>query len=146
MLEQSDSNKLIFTGVQGTGKTAGIVAEASLMLQSNSHLPVIIHAKDYSEGETWASIITKTLGINTEWNEIDLLCALQNAAFLRKHMNGGWLFVTPNCVICVDGIDEASSWKFWRDRIEETVAFSAMFPRIKLYFCLGHMCLQIVTN
>lgn len=58
--------------MQGTGKTAGIVAEASLMLQSNSHLPVIIHAKDYSEGETWASIITKTLGINTEWNEIDL--------------------------------------------------------------------------
>lgn len=134
LLEQSDSNKLIFTGVQGTGKTAGIVAEASLMLQSNSHLPVIIHAKDYSEGETWASIITKTLGINTEWNEIDLLCALQNAAFLRKHMNEDGLFVTPNCVICVDGIDEASSWKFWRDRIEETVAFSAMFPRIKFIF------------
>lgn len=104
------------------------------MLQSNSHLPVIIHAKDYSEGETWASIITKTLGINTEWNEIDLLCALQNAAFLRKHMNEDGLFVTPNCVICVDGIDEASSWKFWRDRIEETVAFSAMFPRIKFIF------------
>lgn len=134
LLEQNDSNKLIFTGVQGTGKTAGIVAEASLMLQSNSHLPVIIHAKDYSEGENWASIITRTLGLNTEWNEIDLLCALQNAAFLRKHMNEDELFVTPNCVICVDGIDEATSWKFWRDRIEETVAFSVMFPRIKFVF------------
>lgn len=134
LLEQSDSNKLIFTGVQGTGKTAGIVAEVSLMLQSNSHLPVIIHAKDFSVGETWASIITKTLGLNTEWNEIDLLCALQNATFLRKHMNEDGLFVTPNCVICIDGIDEAPSWKFWRDRIDETAAFSAMFPRIKFVF------------
>lgn len=134
LLEQKDSNKLIFTGVQGTGKTAGIVADVSLMLKCKSHLPVIIHAKDYSDGDTWLSIITKTLGLGTGWNEIELFYALQNAAFLRNRMGEDDFFVAPNCVICVDGIDEAPSWKYWKDKIDETAAFSDAFPRIKFVF------------
>ncbi len=132
-LEDCDSNKIIFLGMQGTGKTAGMIAEASLFLQKGIHLPVIIHAKEYYEGETWASIIIKTLGLSYEWNEIELLGALQNAALIRKKNNIEFS-VEPQCVIFVDGIDEAISWKFWKERIEETTAFKSKFPRIKFVF------------
>lgn len=134
ILEEPDSNKIIFLGMQGTGKTAGIVSEASELLQSRAHLPVIVHAKEYSEGETWTSIITKTLGLTAEWNESELLGALQNAAILRNYGKRQEFFVNPKCVIIVDGIDESLSWKFWRDKIEETIAFQNTFPRIKFVF------------
>lgn len=133
LLEDCDSNKILFLGMQGTGKTAGMIAEASLFLQNGVHLPVIIHAKEYSEGETWASMIIKTLGLSYEWNEMDLLGALQNAALIRKKDNIEFP-VEPQCVIFVDGIDEAISWKFWKEKIEETTAFKRKFSRIKFVF------------
>ena len=133
LIEYRDDNKIIFLGMQGTGKTAGIIAEAAGYLQNGVHLPVIIHAKEYKDGDTWASMIIKTLGLNAEWNEIELLSALQNAAFIRKPRDGKF-FIEPQCVVVVDGIDEATSWKFWKEKIEETAAFTKWFPRIKFVF------------
>lgn len=80
LIELRDDNKIIFLGMQGTGKTAGIIAEAASYLQNGVHLPVIVHAKEYKEDDSWASMIIKTLGLNAEWNEIELFGALQNAA------------------------------------------------------------------
>ena len=119
--------------MQGTGKTAGIIAEAASYLQNGVHLPVIVHAKEYKEGDSWASMIIKTLGLNAEWNEIELFGALQNAAFIRKPRDGEF-FIEPQCVVIVDGIDEASSWEYWKGKIEETTAFKKRFPRIKFVF------------
>ena len=45
LLKDYDSNKLIFLGMQGTGKTAGMIAETAGFLQNRIHLPVIVHAK-----------------------------------------------------------------------------------------------------
>jgi len=128
LIEYRDDNKIIFLGMQGTGKTAGIIAEAAGYLQNGVHLPVIIHAKEYKDGDTWASMIIKTLGLNAEWNEIELLSALQNAAFIRKPRDGKF-FIEPQCVVVVDGIDEATSWKFWKEKIEETAAFTKMVSK-----------------
>ena len=133
LIDYRDDNKIIFLGMQGTGKTAGIIAEAASYLQNGVHLPVVVHAKEYKEGDSWASMIIKTLGLNAEWNEIELFGALQNAAFIRKPRDGEF-FIEPQCVVIVDGIDEASSWKYWKGKIEETTAFKKRFPRIKFVF------------
>lgn len=89
--------------------------------------------KSTKEGDSWASMIIKTLGLNAEWNEIELFGALQNAAFIRKPRDGEF-FIEPQCVVIVDGIDEASSWEYWKGKIEETTAFKKRFPRIKFVF------------
>ena len=133
LIDYRDDNKIIFLGMQGTGKTAGIIAEAASYLQNGVHLPVIVHAKEYKDGDSWTSMIIKTLGLNAEWNEIELFGALQNAAFIRKPRDGEF-FIEPQCVVVVDGIDEASSWKYWKEKIEETTAFKKRFPRIKFVF------------
>lgn len=63
----SDShNKIIFLGNQGTGKTAGIVSEIDLMLQDKSFLPVLVQAKDYRKGDSWLSILTRTIGLASQ--------------------------------------------------------------------------------
>lgn len=133
-LLNNDNNKIIFLGMQGTGKTAGIVAEAAMFLSSRIHLPVIIRAKDFSDGDTWASMIISSLGLEATWNEIELFEALQNAAFLRAYGDNRKIFVEPKCVIMVDGVDESTSWKFWKDKINETEAFLNTFSRIKFVF------------
>lgn len=133
LLDNGDDNKIIFLGVQGTGKTAGIVAEATKFMHNKLHLPIIIHAKEFSSDDTWTSIITRTLGLETTWNEIELFQALQNASFLRGY-NNHKIGVESKCVIIVDGIDESTSWKFWIDKINETKAYQKLFPRIKFVF------------
>lgn len=134
LLKDYDSNKLIFLGMQGTGKTAGMIAETAGFLQNRIHLPIIVHAKEFAEGETWVSIITKTLGLSTEWSEMELFGALQNAALLKGKNRAREFFVRPQCVIFVDGIDEASSWAFWKNRIDETSTFGKLFPAVKFVF------------
>ena len=134
ILDDRNDNKIMFLGIQGTGKTAGIVAESSIFLSSKIHLPIIIHAKEFSEGDTWTSMIINSLGLADTWNEIELLGALQNAAFLRAYNANQEFHVEAKCVIIVDGIDESISWKFWKDKINETEAFQKNFPRIKFAF------------
>lgn len=133
----SDShNKIIFLGNQGTGKTAGIVSEIDLMLQDKSFLPVLVQAKDYRKGDSWLSILTRTIGLSTTWSELELFQALENAALLRnRYLNESCdIVVQPKCLICVDGIDEASSWSFWKERIEETQVYEGIFPNVKFVF------------
>lgn len=129
-------NKIIFLGNQGTGKTAGIVSEINLMIQDKTYLPILVQAKDYGKGDSWLSILTRTIGLSTTWSESELFRAFENAALLRnrylreKHD----IVVQPKCLICVDGIDESSSWDFWKERIEETQAYENIFPNAKFVF------------
>lgn len=129
-------NKIIFLGNQGTGKTAGIVSEINLMIQDKTYLPILVQAKDYGKGDSWLSILTRTIGLSTTWSESELFRAFENAALLRnrylreKHD----IVVQPKCLICVDGIDESSSWDFWKERIEETQAYENIFPNVKFVF------------
>ena len=133
----SDShNKIIFLGNQGTGKTAGIVSEINLMLQGKTYLPILVQAKDYRKGDSWLSILTITIGLSTTWSELELFQALENAALLRnRYLNESCdIVVQPKCLICVDGIDEASSWSCWKERIEETQVYENIFSNVKFVF------------
>lgn len=135
-LKDTIDNCMVFLGDQGTGKTAGILAETSVMLQQRTHLPILVHAKDFSVGDTWLSILLKTLGMSSKWDERELFRALENAALLRKRReeNNKGITIQPKCLICVDGIDEATSWDFWQERINEVKVYEKDFSGIKFVF------------
>lgn len=133
ILDVTTDNRLIILGNQGTGKTAGIVAEASKMLEENSHLPILVHAKDFSEGDTWLDILVSTIGLSNTWDERSLLSALQTSAMLHNKTEGDFR-IEAKCVICVDGLDEANSWQYWKNKIDEVVAYKQDYPRIKFVF------------
>ncbi len=102
----------------------------------NHLLLVLVQAKDYRKGDSWLSILTRTIGLSTTWSELELFQALENAALLRnRYLNESCdIVVQPKCLICVDGIDEASSWSFWKERIEETQVYEGIFPNVKFVF------------
>lgn len=133
ILDEDNDNRLIILGNQGTGKTAGIVAEASSQLDQRCHLPILVRAKDFSDGDTWLDILEKTIGLPDVWEERSLLCALQSAALYRSDIEGD-ISIEPKCVIFVDGIDEAKSWQFWKEKINEVTAYKDDFPRIRFVF------------
>lgn len=87
------------------------------------------------------TILTRTIGLSTTWSELELFQALENAALLRnRYLNESCdIVVQPKCLICVDGIDEASSWSFWKERIEETQVYEGIFPNVKFVFYQDHM-------
>lgn len=132
-LNETTDNRLIIIGNQGTGKTAGIVAVTSKMLEEKSHLPILVHAKDYSEGHTWLDVLIKTIGLSNTWDERSLFSALQTSAMLHNIAEGDFS-IEPKCVICVDGLDEANSWQYWKNKIDEVVAYKEEYPRIKFVF------------
>ena len=134
-LSEKDSNRLILLGNPGSGKTTGIVSETGSFLENKEHLPILVHAKDFSSGETWASIIEKTLGLSSNWDEKELLFSIQSSAQLgRGDADPKQFDVVSKCIICVDGIDESESWDFWKNRIEETEAYKELYPRVKFVF------------
>lgn len=133
LLQDTSDNRLIILGNQGTGKTAGIVAEIENLIKERNHLPILVHAKDFSTGSTWLEILVKTIGLSNTWNEKSLLNALQTSALVRNQNNSDFS-ITPNFVICVDGLDESESWQFWKDKIDEAIAYNTDFPRIKFIF------------
>lgn len=136
-IEGTNDNRIIFLGNQGTGKTAGIIGEIEKYLQEGIFTPILVHASDFRNGESWLSIINKTLGISYGLSELEMLELLDNSAYIRgevcnkssKHDG-----VIHKCVICVDGIDESASWNFWKTKIREAKVFADIFPRIKFVF------------
>lgn len=136
LLNSDFDNRIIFLGNQGTGKTAGIVAEANNLLQEKSHLPILVRAKEFSTGDNWLSILTKTLGLPNTWSDRELFKALENAALLRNksNKNSEMVGIQPKCLICIDGIEESSSWTFWEERIEEAKVYEKDFAGIKFVF------------
>ncbi len=126
-------NRLILLGNPGCGKTTAIVSEASELFKDKSHLPVLVHARDFNTGDSWSSIIEKTLGLSSNWDEDELLRALENVALLRNDGHSAYGII-PKCVICVDGLDEAAQHSFWRERIEEAAAYTSRFTRVRFVF------------
>ena len=101
-------NRLIFLGNPGTGKTFSIISEIKQMLDEKVHLPILVRAKEFSSGDTWRTIILKTLDLPDAWTEEAIFVALESAA-QRVHRNSSSVSqnIQANVIICVDGIDES---------------------------------------
>lgn len=124
-----DENRCIFLGDMGAGKTVAIVDEIDGFIKNQKHFPILVHATDFSTGNTWKDIVEKTLGLASNWNESELFNALEAAAMLRDTKG----FVSK-CIICVDSLDESSSYSFWKEKIKESAKFQSKFKRIKFVF------------
>ena len=129
LLSRPNNNKIVFLGGAGSGKTVAIVDEIDRYLKSNMHLPVLVHAPDFSTGDTWKTIIEKTLGLSNKWSEIELFRVLEESASLKDEEG----FVSK-CIICVDGIDESTAYDFWRNRIQEAEKYRSIFKRVRFVF------------
>lgn len=128
-------NRLIFLGNPGTGKTFSIISEIKQMLDEKVHLPILVRAKEFSSGDTWRTIILKTLDLPDAWTEEAIFVALESAA-QRVHRNSSSVSqnIQSNVIICVDGIDESSDWDFWKEKIRETKRFKSKFKNTKFVF------------
>ena len=126
-------NKLIFLGDQGSGKTTGIVAEVKDFLTKKTHLPVLVHAKDFSTGDSWSDIIQKSLGVSNTRSESVLFSALKNYLLLQSDNMDEEYGFEPHCVICVDGIDEGD-WEFWKEKIGEVEAYQKDYAFLRFVF------------
>lgn len=124
-----DVNRRIFLGDMGSGKTVAIVDEIDGFIKKQKHFPILVHATDFSTGNTWKDIVEKTLGLASNWNESELFNALEAAAMLRDTEG----FVSK-CIICVDSLDESSSYSFWKEKIKESAEFQSKYKRIKFVF------------
>lgn len=134
LVRKRNENKMVILGDPGSGKTTGIVTEIANCFTKKTHLPILVHARDYSGNDTWSSIIEKTLGITANWEEQELFLALQSAALISAKRESDEYNIDPCCVICVDGIDESSHWEFWKRKIEEVAAYREKYPRIRFVF------------
>lgn len=136
-IKGDNSNRMLFLGNPGTGKTAGIISEVVSKFESKEHIPVLIRARDFSDGDTWKTILEKTLGLSNELDEYDLFQTLEIASQNRRTYDEDTINkakYTSKCFICVDGIDEAPSFEFWKSKIDESSAFNSEFPHIKFIF------------
>lgn len=52
----------------------------------------------------------------------------------RREENNKGITIQPKCLICVDGLDEATSWDFWQERINEVKVYEKDFSGIKFVF------------
>lgn len=135
-IQEQHGNSLILLGNPGTGKTAGIISEVVNNLENSNHLPILVHARDFSDNDTWKSILEKTMGLADAKDEYDLFNILEITAqnYRDKYRDEGEADYISRCFICVDGIDEAPSYRFWKRMIDEAQAFQRIFPLIKFVF------------
>lgn len=133
LFEINSDNRIVFLGNPGSGKTTGIVGEMSQWLEETTHLPILVHAKDFARGDNWCSILQRTLGLSSDWNENEMFTSMENVALLRRHPNPDGIGIVPKVVICVDGVDEAD-WCFWREKINEVKAFAEPYPYLRFVF------------
>lgn len=136
---QNDENKLIFIGNPGTGKTFGIVAEIQNLFTEGIHIPILVHAREFSEGYSWRDILTKTLSLNSSWDEESLFQALESTAYTKQRtreigQSDNNVKVRSNVVICVDGLDEITPYQYWEEKIKETKIYKDKYERTKFVF------------
>ncbi len=137
-LNRTISNAISYThctidGEQGTGKTCGLINKAREYLEEKRHIPILVLATDFNDGESWCQVIKRALGLGDRWDEAALWQALSSYAALGDTSADG-LCVRSKVAIMVDGLDENPSPSNWEERIREADIISAKHPRIRFAY------------
>ncbi len=136
---QLDNRRYLILGNPGSGKTHGIANLVQSLLDESLHIPILIRAKDVNPNNNWADILRETLGIASDWDEMELLQALEALSY-RAEINNGHIAdtdvpkITPKILICIEGVDESRPYAPWYDRLREIEAICEKYPRLK--FCV----------
>lgn len=123
----------VIAGDQGTGKTCGIVNKAQKYMKAKHHVPILLLATDFHDGDSWFQAVKRALGLGDNWDEAALWQALTSYAALNDYAEGD-LYIRSKVAIMVDGLDEASSPSGWEERIREGDTISTTYPRIRFAY------------
>ncbi|MGO4876567.1 hypothetical protein ACEN2P_08195 [Pedobacter psychrotolerans] len=134
LTERLAPHNQIILGPVGTGKTHGIAKAVEGLLQAD--LPAIIIRAKGTNCASWGEVLAHSIG-GGEWTDLQLFNALEslairmsvNRAFLEK--NDSFKNHTTKLLIAIDGVDEASDWEPWKDRVKECPTFMEKFPMIR---------------
>lgn len=135
------SFNMIILGNPSTGKTHGLANYVENRLKES--LPaLLIRVKDVRADEGWGSILRRSLEISGEWSTDEIWSGLEACASicdvrraLNEDNNSEIENETTRFLICIDGIDESTTWNSWIERIGELEAINRWHP--KLRFCLS---------
>lgn len=132
---------LIILGNPSTGKTHGLANYVENSLNENFPA-LLIRAKDVRADEGWGSILKRSLELSGEWSTDEIWSGLEACASmcdvrraLNKDHDSEIENETTRFLICIDGIDESTTWSSWIERIGELETINRWHP--KLRFCLS---------
>ena len=128
---------IVFLGEPGTGKTNGVAAITQQLIKEERHIPILIQAKNIPTNYGWKDIIISSLGIADNWDELELwqaLSSLTNRKKIKYFSEENIINILPKVIIIVDGIDEASDYDFWKDKIKESAVILKNFPVLRFCF------------
>lgn len=135
------SFNVIILGDPSTGKTHGLANYVENSLKE-SFPALLIRAKDVRADEGWGSILRRSLELSGEWSTDEIWSGLEACASIcdvRRALNEDYDSEIGNentrFLICVDGIDESTTWNSWIERIGELETINQWHP--KLRFCLS---------
>ncbi|WP_400245925.1 hypothetical protein AB3U99_04875 [Niallia sp. JL1B1071] len=134
---QLDNEKYLILGNPGSGKTHGIAYLVETLLKGNSHIPILIRAKDINPNNNWINILKKTLSLASVWNETELWQALEALSYRAEIKNipiDDSVRIIPKILICIEGIDESRPYDLWYERLREIEAICSNYPRLR--FCI----------
>lgn len=132
-------NLYVIVGDPGVGKTHGISGAIENIFERNFHLPILIRAKDINPSTSWKDIITKTLGLSSNWGELEIWRGLESLSYRNEtvelYRNSCSEFkLSPKVIIFIDGLDESRPYDKWIEKIREARSIAEAYPRIK--FCV----------
>lgn len=132
---------LIILGNPSTGKTHGLANYVENSLNENFPA-LLIRAKDVRADEGWGSILRRSLDLSGEWSTDEIWSGLEACASIcdvRRALNEDRDSEIENEItrflICIDGIDESTTWNSWIERIGELKTINQWHP--KLRFCIS---------
>jgi len=136
---QLNHNKYLILGNPGTGKKHGVANLAETLLNQGYHIPILIRAKVVDPNNNWVDMISKSIGLSSTWNEIEIFQALEALSYRIEinnvlSSNNNEVKIVPKILICIDGLDESKPYDLWYDRLREIEAIYRKYPRVK--FCI----------
>lgn len=136
---QLNNEKYLILGNPGSGKTHGIANLIESLLSGESHIPILIRAKDINPQNNWLDIIKNSLGLASAWNETELWQALEALSYRTEINNISRedtieTKIIPKILICIEGVDESQPYDLWYDRLREVEAICSNYPRLR--FCI----------
>ncbi|WP_440947646.1 hypothetical protein ACSAZL_05085 [Methanosarcina sp. T3] len=134
------SFNMIILGNPSTGKTHGLANYVENNLKENFPA-LLIRARDVRADEGWGSILRRSLELSGEWSTDEIWSGLEACASIcdvRRALNEEFDSEIENettrFLICIDGVDESTTWNSWIERVGELETINKWHPKLRFCF------------